>query len=216
MSRCGRRAASKTVQTGTDRSRSPSSGFPATIADFPAASCAILCRSRESPPKVTARAGAAEWPGIPLDNRQPPLLFENGVSEEIRIPLPEHRGASMAQISSMIDLAGGRPKTSDANWRGRRAPTVPVYHARSPSLRAQRSNPISSRDGPPTSSQYRCVASASRTRGGGGRDVIQSAGGRQRNRGLPRRARNGGERRRSPGRQTACGQAAVTSPGSVN
>jgi hypothetical protein len=63
----------------------------------------------------SSSVGAAECPGVPVDNRQRPLLFENGVSEEIRIPLPEHHGASMAQIGSMIDLASRRPKINDAN-----------------------------------------------------------------------------------------------------
>jgi hypothetical protein len=63
----------------------------------------------------SSSVGAAEWAGAPLDNRQRPLLLENGVSEEIRIPLPEHHGAPMAQISSMIDLASPRPKINDAN-----------------------------------------------------------------------------------------------------
>src|SRR5271168_4825443 len=34
----------------------------------------------------SSSVGAAEWPSVPLDNRQPPLLFENGVSEGISDP----------------------------------------------------------------------------------------------------------------------------------
>jgi hypothetical protein len=58
-----------------------------------------------------------------FDNRQRPLLFENGASEDF---LPEHDGASMAQISSTLPAKCARARRGFSAAKPRLPPPLPA------------------------------------------------------------------------------------------
>ena len=77
-----------------------------------------------------------------------------------------------------------RPQLGDTTWRGRNASGCSVIHGRSPSLRAQRSDPSHHEIVRRRSAKSGRVPAASMTRGVSGRGAIKSAVKRRQNRGL--------------------------------